>query len=77
MITEGEEFAVEDEAQKRIEALNSQVNDAGGKLSDDGKKSLLVMFKETADLIDENGALASAEGLEDKLQGSYNFTLTL
>jgi len=70
---------------KRIEALNSlssyvyglktQVNDAeglGGKLSDDDKKTLLDMVKETVEWIDENGASASAEDLEDKLQEVQN-----
>lgn len=86
MVAEAEEFAAEDEAQKkRIEALNSlssyvyglktQVNDAdglGGKLDDEDKKTLLDMVKETAEWIDENGATASAEDLEDKLQEAQN-----
>ena len=81
---------IEDAEKLRIESLNSlsshfygpktQVNDAeglGGKLSDDDKKSLLDMVKETVDWIDENGASASAEDLEDKLQGSYTSRLYL
>lgn len=86
MVAEAEEFAAEDEAQKkRIEALNSlssyvyglktQVNDAdglGGKLDDEDKKTLLDMVKETTEWIDENGATASAEDLEDKLQEAQN-----
>jgi endoplasmic reticulum chaperone BiP len=83
MVAEAEEFAAEDEAQKkRIENLNSlssyiyglktQVNDSeglGGKLDEDDKKTLLNMIKETTDWIDENGATASVEDLEEKLQG--------
>jgi len=86
MVAEAEEFAAEDEAQKkRIEALNSlssyvyglktQVNDAdglGGKLDDDDKKTLLDMVKETTEWIDDNGATASAEDLEEKLQEAQN-----
>jgi len=86
MVAEAEEFAADDEAQKkRIEALNSlssyvyglktQVNDAdglGGKLGDEDKKTLLDMVKETTEWIDDNGATASAEDLEDKLQEAQN-----
>lgn len=86
MVAEAEEFAAEDEAQKkRIEGLNSlstyvyglktQVNDAeglGGKLDDDDKKTLLEMIKETTEWIDENGSSASAEDLEEKLQEAQN-----
>ncbi|KAH8823830.1 heat shock protein 70 family [Flagelloscypha sp. PMI_526] len=81
MVAEAEEFAAEDEAQrKRIEGLNSlssfvyglktQLGDQeglGGKLEDDDKKTLLEAIKETTDWIDENGQTASVEDLEDKL----------
>ncbi|TCD62823.1 ATPase with role in protein import into the ER [Steccherinum ochraceum] len=82
MVREAEEFAAEDDAQrKRIEALNSlssfvyglksQLGDQeglGGKLSDDDKKKILEIVKETTEWIDENGAGASADELEEKLQ---------
>ncbi|KZT24938.1 heat shock protein 70 [Neolentinus lepideus HHB14362 ss-1] len=81
MVKEAEDFAAEDEAQrKRIEALNSlssfvyglrtQVTDSeglGGKLADADKKKILAVVKETTDWIDENGTSASAEDLEEKL----------
>ncbi|TFK47237.1 heat shock protein 70 [Heliocybe sulcata] len=81
MVKEAEEFAADDEAQrKRIEALNSlssfvyglrsQVTDSeglGGKLADADKKKILAAVKETTDWIDENGQSASAEDLEEKL----------
>ncbi|KIM27079.1 hypothetical protein M408DRAFT_330220 [Serendipita vermifera MAFF 305830] len=82
MVKEAEEFASEDEAQrKRIEALNalssfvfglkSQLGDSeglGGKLDDADKKTLNAIVKETGDWIDENGASATVEELEEKLQ---------
>jgi len=81
MVREAEEFASEDEAQrKRIEALNSlsgfvfglksQLGDQeglGGKISDEDKKTILAAVKETSDWIDANGQTASAEDLEEKL----------
>ncbi|KAL1689106.1 heat shock protein 70 family, partial [Schizophyllum commune] len=81
MVQEAEEFAAEDEAQrKRIEALNSlsayvfglkgQLGDQeglGGKLSDDDKKSILATLKEATDWIDENGSEASTDDIEEKL----------
>jgi len=81
MVKEAEEFASEDEEQrKRIEALNSlssfvfglknQLADQdglGGKLEDDDKKTLQATLKETSDWIDSNGSDASAETLEEKL----------
>ncbi|KAI0632848.1 heat shock protein 70 [Trametes polyzona] len=81
MVKEAEEFAAEDEAQrKRIEALNSlssfvyglktQLADQdglGGKLEDEDKKAILDVVKETTDWIDENGQSATAEDLEEKL----------
>ncbi|KAL1736735.1 heat shock protein 70 family [Schizophyllum commune] len=81
MVQEAEEFAAEDEAQrKRIEALNSlsayvfglkgQLGDhegLGGKLSDDDKKSILATLKEATDWIDENGSEASTDDIEEKL----------
>ncbi|KAI0668881.1 heat shock protein 70 [Trametes maxima] len=81
MVKEAEEFAAEDEAQrKRIEALNSlssfvyglktQLGDQdglGGKLDDDDKKAILNAVKETTEWIEENGQSATAEDLEEKL----------
>ena len=81
MVKEAEEFAAEDEAQrKRIEALNhlssfvyglkTQLADQdslGGKLEDEDKKAILDAVKETTDWIDENGQTATAEELEEKL----------
>ncbi|KAI0830132.1 heat shock protein 70 [Trametes gibbosa] len=81
MVKEAEEFAAEDEAQrKRIEALNSlssfvyglktQLADQdglGGKLEDEDKQSILEVVKETTDWIEENGQSATAEDLEEKL----------
>jgi endoplasmic reticulum chaperone BiP len=83
MVREAEQFAAEDEAQrKRIEALNSlssfvyglktQLGDQeglGGKLSDEDKKTILAAVKETTEWIDSNGSSASVEDLEDKLAG--------
>lgn len=82
MVQEAEEFAAEDEAnRKRIEALNSlstfvyglksQLGDddgLGGKIDDDDKKTLLDAIKETTEWIEEYGQSASAEDLEEKLQ---------
>jgi heat shock protein 5 len=82
MVREAEEFASEDEAQrKRIEALNAlssfvfglraQLSDTeglGGKLSSEDKLTLEKIVKETGDWIDENGTNASVEDLEEKLQ---------
>jgi endoplasmic reticulum chaperone BiP len=87
MVAEAEQFASEDEAQrKRIEALNSlssfvyglktQLGDQeglGGKISDEDKKLILSTVKETMDWIDENGASASVEDLEEKLAGAFCF----
>ncbi|KAJ7468606.1 heat shock protein 70 family [Mycena latifolia] len=81
MVAEAEQFASEDEAQrKRIEALNSlssfvyglksQLGDQeglGGKVSDEDKKTILNAVKETTDWIDENGPTAGVEDLEEKL----------
>ena len=89
MVREAEEFAAEDEAhRKRIEALNSlssfvyglksQLGDQeglGGKISDDDKKKILDIVKETTDWIDDNGSTATADELEEKLtevQGVVN-----
>ena len=82
MILEAEEFAAEDEAQRtRVEALNSllsyiyglksQLGDQeglGGKVSDEDKKTLLALAKETTDWLDAEGNTATAEELEEKLQ---------
>jgi len=81
MVQEAEEFASEDEAQrKRVEALNglsgfvfglkSQLADQeglGGKLSDEDKKTILATVKEVNDWIETNGATATADELEEKL----------
>jgi endoplasmic reticulum chaperone BiP len=81
MVKEAEEFAAEDEAnRKRIEALNSlstfvyglksQLGDQdglGGKIDDDDKKTILDSIKEATDWIEEYGQSASAEDLEEKL----------
>jgi heat shock protein 5 len=81
MVQEAEQFASEDEAQrKRIEALNSlstfvyglksQLADQeglGGKIDDADKKTILATVKETTEWIDENGQTASTEDLEEKL----------
>jgi len=81
MVREAEEFASDDEAQrKRIESLNSlssfvyglktQLADQeglGGKITDEDKKSILVAVKDTTDWIEEHGQTASVEDLEEKL----------
>ncbi|KAI0057092.1 heat shock protein 70 [Artomyces pyxidatus] len=81
MIREAEEFASEDDAQRRrIEALNSlstfiyglktQLGDQeglGGKIDDADKKTLLALTKETTDWIDGEGASSTADELEEKL----------
>ncbi|KAH9948495.1 heat shock protein 70 [Amylocystis lapponica] len=81
MVKEAEEFAAEDDAQrKRIEALNSlssfvfglksqlaDQDNLGGKLEDEDKQTILDTIKETTEWIDDNGATASAEDLEEKL----------
>lgn len=91
MVKEAEEFASEDEAQrKRIEALNalssfifslkSQLGDQeglGGKLSEEDKKTILATIKETSDWIDEKGTSAMVEELEEKLEGEWLFYLFL
>lgn len=85
MVQEAEEFASEDEAQrKRIEALNSlssfvyglksQLADQeglGGKIESDDKKTILATVKDTTEWIDENGQTASTEDLEEKLSGKF------
>ena len=81
MVREAEDFASEDEAnRKRIEALNSlssfvyglksQLGDQsglGGKLSDEDKKTLLSTIKEATEWIEDNGQTASTDDLEEKL----------
>lgn len=81
MVAEAEEFAQDDEAQrKRIEALNalssfvyglkSQLADQdglGGKLDDADKKAILATVKDTTEWIDDQGQGATAEELEEKL----------
>jgi len=87
MVAEAEQFASEDEAQrKRIEALNSlssfvyglktQLGDQeglGGKISDEDKKLILSTVKDATDWIDENGSSATVEDLEEKLAGAFCF----
>ena len=82
MVAEAEEFAAEDEAQKkRIEALNSlssyvyslksQLGDddgLGGKLDAEDKKTLSDAAKDVIDWIDSEGQSASVDDLEEKLQ---------
>ncbi|EPS94612.1 hypothetical protein FOMPIDRAFT_1054958 [Fomitopsis schrenkii] len=82
MVKEAEEFAAEDEAQrKRIEALNSlssfvfglktqlgEQDAFGGKLSEDDREELLAVIKETTTWIEDYGQAASAEDLEERLQ---------
>jgi endoplasmic reticulum chaperone BiP len=81
MIREAEEFSAEDDAaRKRIEALNAlssfvyglktQIGDQeglGGKISDDDRKTLLALTKETTEWIESEGQNATAEELEEKL----------
>jgi heat shock protein 5 len=81
MVREAEEFASEDEAnRKRIESLNalssfvyglkSQLADQsglGGKLDDDDKKTILAAIKEATEWIDDNGQSATTEEFEEKL----------
>ncbi|KAJ7840756.1 Hsp70 protein-domain-containing protein [Mycena leptocephala] len=69
-----------DRMRKRIESFNSlssfvyglktQLGDQeglGGKVSDEDKKTILAAVKDTTDWIDENGATAGVEDLEEKL----------
>jgi endoplasmic reticulum chaperone BiP len=91
MVREAEEFASEDEAQrKRIEALNAlssflfglraQLNDSeglGSKLSSEDKSALEKIVKETGDWIHENGSSATVEYLEEKLQGEHSVILMI
>lgn len=81
MVREAEEFAAEDESQrKRIEAMNGLSNfiygvknqladqeGLGGKLEDDDRKALLAVVKETTEWVESEGASASLEELEEKL----------
>jgi len=81
MVREAEEFASEDESnRKRIESLNSlssfvyglksQLGDQsglGGKIDDDDKKTILASIKDVTEWIDENGQTATTEEFEEKL----------
>ena len=81
MVREAEEFAAEDEMQrKRIETLNSftaliyniksQVTGDGplvDKISDDDKATVLKAVKDAQDFVDREGQYASVEELEEKL----------
>lgn len=85
MVAEGEKFAEEDALhKKRSEAMNSlssfvssvksQMADKaglGGKLSEQDKLTLKETLSEVGDWIDEHGAEASLEDLEEKLAGKY------
>jgi hypothetical protein len=87
MVREAEEFASDDEAQrKRIESLNSlssfvyglktQLADQeglGGKISDEDKKTILAAVKDATDWIEEHGQTASVEDLDEKLAGAFWF----
>lgn len=80
MVREAEEFAAEDESQrKRIEAQNSFSNQVftlksqlgdqeglGGKLSDEDKKALNAAIKEANDWLEHNVADATADEIEEK-----------
>jgi len=80
MVREAEEFAAEDDAQrKRIEGLNqfsngiftlkTQLSDdegLGGKLSDEDKKELQKIIKDANEWIDTNSQDATAEEIEER-----------
>lgn len=84
MVREAEQFAAEDEAQrKRIEAQNSlssflyglksQLGDQeglGGKVGEEDKKAILAAVKEATDWADAHASSASVEELEEKLAGA-------
>ena len=81
MVKEAEEFAAEDEIQrKRIEALNSltsiiytvktQLSDdsgLGGKIDDDDRKTLQDAIREAQAWVESDGHSATTEDLEEKL----------
>ena len=53
-----------------VYGLKSQLGDQeglGGKVDDEDKKTILDLVKETTEWIDENGASATADELEEKL----------
>ncbi|KAI9013160.1 putative ER Hsp70 chaperone BiP [Gaertneriomyces semiglobifer] len=80
MVDEAEEFAEEDrKVAQRIEARNqfdsyvyslkSQLSDdsqLGGKIEEDDKKTLMDAIKEAQEWIEENGATASKEDIEER-----------
>ncbi|KAF9268795.1 heat shock protein 70 [Marasmius fiardii PR-910] len=86
MIREGEEFAEQDQLErKRVESLNSlsafvyslrdQVNDQSGmgaQLAAEDKKALLNVVKGGIEWIDEHGSSGSVEDLEEKLADIQN-----
>ncbi|KAK1840664.1 78 kda glucose-regulated protein precursor [Colletotrichum chrysophilum] len=86
MVEEAEKYAEEDKAtRERIEARNglenyafslkNQVNDEeglGGKIDDEDKETILEAVKETTDWLDENGATASTEDLEEQKEKLSN-----
>lgn len=45
----------------------------GGKTSAEDKKTILATVKETTGWIDENGASATSEDLDEKLAGALSF----
>jgi heat shock protein 5 len=81
MVREAEEFASEDEAQrKKIEALNqlqnyiwslksglSDTDGLGSKLSESDKSTVQTAVKEATEWVDENGSTATAEEFEEKM----------
>ncbi|KAI9709800.1 MAG: ATPase with role in protein import into the ER [Chrysothrix sp. TS-e1954] len=97
MVEEAEQYAEEDKANReRIEARNglenyafslkNQVNDEGdnglgGKIDSDDKEAIMEAIKETVDWLEENGATADTEALEEqkeKLSGvAYPITSKL
>jgi len=91
MIAEGEKFAAEDTLhRKRIETLNTlssfvyglngQLKDRdglGGKIGDEDKKVVWGVVEDGKAWIEERGAGASVEELEDKLAGELKLTVWL
>ncbi|KAF6819303.1 78 kDa glucose-regulated protein-like protein 2 [Colletotrichum musicola] len=86
MVEEAEKYAEEDKAtRERIEARNglenyafslkNQVNDEeglGGKIDDEDKETILEAVKETTDWLEENGATATTEDLEEQKEKLSN-----
>ncbi|KAF9876364.1 78 kda glucose-regulated protein precursor [Colletotrichum karsti] len=86
MVEEAEKYAEEDKAtRERIEARNglenyafslkNQVNDdegLGGKIDDEDKETILEAVKETTSWLEENGATATTEDLEEQKEKLSN-----